>query len=257
MTVQANIIYAAGILDRAQRVAVFSGAGISKESGVPTFREAQTGLWARYDPQRLATPAAFRRDPDLVWSWYMYRRDLVTHVNPNPGHRAIAQLEELVPDLVVLTQNIDSLHIRAGSRDVVELHGSVLRYKCFAGCRGNPTPIDLDTIEYDKQHAPLCPHCGDRVRPDVVWFTETLPPDALQRAFEVASACDVMLVVGTSGIVQPAASLPIQAGQSGALVIEVNPQPSLITPTADIFLQRPSGEVLPELVDALRERQEK
>ncbi len=248
---------AADVLSRARLVAVASGAGISKESGIPTFREAQTGLWARYDPQQLATPHAFRRNPDLVWSWYMYRRDLVGGAKPNPGHHAVAELEELVPQVVVLTQNIDGYHAQAGSSDIVELHGNIRRYRCFADCRGSPTLIDLDTIDYDGERAPTCPHCGDYIRPDVVWFTETLPPAALQRAFEVAAACDVMLVVGTSGIVKPAASLPAQAKHAGAMVIEINAQPSLITPVADIFLEGPSGEVLPRLVNAVRAQQER
>jgi NAD-dependent deacetylase len=257
MGLEEHISRAADVLGGARLVAVSSGAGISKESGIPTFREAQTGLWVRYDPQQLATPHAFRRNPDLVWSWYMYRRDLVGSAGPNPGHHAIAELEALVPQVVVLTQNIDGYHAQAGSSDVVELHGNIRRYRCFADCRGSPTLIDLDTIDYDGEHAPTCPHCGDYVRPDVVWFTETLPPAALQRAFEVAAACDVMLVVGTSGIVQPAASLPAQARHAGATVIEVNAQPSLITPVADIFLEGPSGKVLPRLVSAVRAQQER
>jgi NAD-dependent deacetylase len=257
MGLEEHISRAADALGRARLVAVASGAGISKESGIPTFREAQTGLWARYDPQQLATPHAFRRNPDLVWSWYMYRRDLVGGAEPNPGHHAVAELEELVPQVVVLTQNIDGYHAQAGSSDIIELHGNIRRYRCFADCRGSPTLIDLDTLDHDGEHAPTCPHCGEYVRPDVVWFTETLPPAALQRAFEVAAACDVMLVVGTSGIVQPAASLPAQAKHAGATVIEINAQPSLITPVADIFLEGPSGEVLPRLVNAVRAQQER
>lgn len=256
MTLEAEIAEAARLFDGAQLVAVASGAGISKESGVPTFRDAQEGLWARYDPQQLATPEAFRRNPDLVWSWYMYRADLVGAVEPNAGHYAVVELEELFPQVVVLTQNVDGLHIRAGSTDVVELHGSIRRFKCSANCRGDPTIIDLSAIEYTGETAPPCPYCGARVRPDVVWFGEALPPAALERAFEVASRCDVMLVVGTSGIVQPAASLPYRAKQSGAAIVEVNPQPGGITPIADVFLRGPSGRVLPRLVAALRARRE-
>lgn len=256
MTLEDEIARAAEIIGEARVVAVSSGAGISKESGVPTFREAQDGLWARYDPEQLATPQAFRRNPDLVWSWYMYRHDLVSRAKPNPGHDALAALEDLVPVIVVLTQNVDGLHAEAGSTDVVELHGNIRRYRCFADCQGNSTLIDLNRITYDHEHAPPCPYCGDMVRPDVVWYGEILPSQALQRAFEVASGCDVMLVVGTSGIVHPAASLPHRARQMGAAVIEVNPVTSLITPIADLFLKGPSGQVLPQLVAALRARQD-
>jgi NAD-dependent deacetylase len=229
---------------------------MSKESGIPTFRDALEGLWAKYDPEELATPEAFRRNPDLVWAWYIERSEKLRTVQPHPGHYAIAELEQLVPEVVVLTQNVDGLHLRAGSSDVVELHGNLERFKCAADCRGRPTVIDLSTIPYSKDHAPPCPYCGALVRPDVVWFGEMLPPQAVDRAFEVARRCQVMLVVGTSGVVQPAASLPIEARQAGATVIEVNLAPSFITPAAHIFLQGTAGEVLPRLVAALRARQE-
>ncbi|MBN1313094.1 MAG: NAD-dependent deacylase [Anaerolineae bacterium] len=243
---------AAEAISRARLVAVSSGAGISKESGIPTFREAQTGLWARYDPEQLATPSAFSRNPDLVWAWYMFRRDLVAQSQPNPGHHALVEMEARVSKLVVLTQNVDGLHRIAGSTDVVELHGNLRRFKCSGDCRGSPTIIDLDTIEHDQEHAPACPHCGALIRPDVVWYGEMLPPGALERAFDIAKQCDVMLVVGTSGVVQPAASLPVEARHAGATVIEVNPMPSQIAPVVDIFLQGPAGQVLPLLIDALQ-----
>lgn len=252
MVAQNLLEQAAGALNRASLVAVSSGAGMSKESGIPTFRDALTGLWARYDPEQLATPQAFRRNPDLVWSWYWHRRHLLDSVRPNPGHEAIAALEALVPRVVVLTQNVDALHVAAGSTDVVELHGSLRRYKCFADCQGSPTLIDLSVLNADSKHAPRCPLCDAYVRPDVVWFGEMLGEGPLDRAFDVAASADVMLVVGTSGVVQTAASLPVVASQAGATVIEVNPSPSEITPLADIFLQGPAGEVLPALVEALR-----
>lgn len=239
-------------LSRARLVAVSSGAGVSKESGIPTFREAQTGLWARYDPEQLATPAAFERDPDLVWSWYMYRYSLVRQSQPNSGHHALVELEKLVPTLVILTQNVDGLHRAAGSTDVVDLHGSLRRFKCSANCRGFPTPIDLSTISYSQEQAPHCPHCSAPICPDVVWFGEPLPADALARAFDVASKCDVMLVVGTSGVVQPAASLSYEARRAGSTVIEVNPVASQVTQLAHVFLQGPSGQVLPQVVDWLK-----
>lgn len=252
MSWEADLTEVVEALGHARLVAVLSGAGVSKESGIPTFREAQTGLWARYDPEQLATPAAFERDPDLVWSWYMYRYDLVRQSQPNPGHHALADLERLVLRLVILTQNVDGLHKAAGSTDVVELHGNLRRFRCSAGCQGFPTVIDLGDISYDREHAPRCPHCGVPVRPDVVWFGEALSPNALRRAFATASECDVMLVIGTSGVVQPAASLPYEAHRAGATVIEVNPAPGQVTPAAHVFLRGASGQVLPHVVDALR-----
>jgi len=252
MVNQSVLKLAAEEIAQANLLVVLSGAGISKESGVPTFRDAQDGLWSRYDPQELATPAAFRRNPDLVWSWYMYRANLVSSAAPNPGHFALAELETVIPKIVILTQNVDGLHEQARSNDIIELHGRLGRWKCFANCRGTPTVIDLAQIEYDAEHAPKCPYCTDRLRPDVVWFGEQLPTNALDRALEVAQQCDVMLVVGTSGVVEPAASLPQIARSAEAKVIEVNPEPSMITADANFFLQGKSGEILPALVEAVR-----
>jgi NAD-dependent deacetylase len=244
---------AAGILRSAGLVAVLSGAGASKESGIPTFREAQTGLWARYDPQELATPAGFRRHPRLVWEWYQYRRQLVRAAVPNPGHLALAALEERVPRVVVLTQNVDGLHQAAGSSDVVELHGNILRTKCAADCQGDPTLVDLTSLSDEARAAvpPRCPYCGGPLRPDVVWFGEMLPARAINRAYQISTECDAMLVVGTSGVVYPAAALPAMAHEAGAPIIEVNPEPSGITPLATVFLRGRGGDVLPELVTAV------
>ena len=252
MTEQTLITEAAHLVASAQIVAVSSGAGISKESGVPTFRDAQDGLWSQYSPEQLATPQAFRRDRDLVWSWYQYRTQMVTEVEPNLGHYAVASLEDSVPQVVVLTQNIDGLHARAGSTDIVEVHGRLGRYKCFANCQGLPTIVDIETVAQDGQHAPQCPHCTDYLRPDVTWYGEALPVGALERAISVAESCDVMLVVGTSGTVQPAASLPVVAKQHGATLIEINPVPSMLSSEMDIFLQGPSGEILPALLESVR-----
>lgn len=251
MELDAQMKQAVDALRSARLVAVLSGAGMSRESGVPTFREAQTGLWAQYNPEALATPQAFQRDPDLVWSWYMWRYDLVTGVEPNAGHRAVAELEQLVPEMVVLTQNVDGLHHRAGSTDVVELHGNITRFRCYDDCQHNRTLIELNDLNYTRDKAPACPHCNARVRPDVVWFGESLPSAALTRALEIARQCDVMLVIGTSGIVQPAAALPLEARRAGALTIEVNPASSMLTRQLDIFLQGAAGVVLPSLLSAL------
>lgn len=249
-----SIQQAAEWIAASRRLVVLTGAGVSKESGVPTFRDALDGLWARYDPQQLATAEAFRRDPKLVWDWYEYRRGLVRAAEPNPGHHALAELETLRP-LVVVTQNVDDLHQRAGSREIVALHGAIMRNKCFDACRGEPTVIEVAALpDFDPaQGPPRCPHCEGWVRPDVVWFGEALPAGALQRAAELAGAADVMLVVGTSGVVQPAASLPFLARQAGARIIEVNPRPSEITRVAHLWLEGPSGEVLPQVVALVRE----
>jgi len=232
----------------AQHLVVFTGAGVSKESGLPTFRDAQEGLWARYNPEELASVEGFRRNPALVWRWYEYRRNLCRTAEPNPGHRAIAELEELIPRVVVITQNVDNLHRRAGSRDIIELHGNIFRNKCLDANH----PVDLETLPDSEEIPPRCPTCGSPVRPDVVWFGEYLPEGAFERALAEARRCDVMLVVGTSGVVQPAAMLPFEAVGHGAKVIEVNPHPSGITHLAAIFLQAPSGEVLPRILEGVR-----
>ena len=244
---------AAALLGRARLVVVLTGAGISKESGVPTFRDAMDSLWARYDPQQLATPGAFRRDPTLVWNWYTHRRELLRRAAPNPGHGALAQLESLVPQMVVITQNVDGLHQAAGSSDVIELHGNLSRDKCFAACQGEPTYVAPESaLPPVGDMPPRCPHCEGYIRPDVVWFGEALPQAALARAVALSRGADVMLVVGTSGVVQPAASLPYYAAQSGKLIVDVNPFPDEISPMADVFLQGPAGEVLPRLVETVR-----
>ncbi len=254
MDAQEKIVRAAQLLAGSRRLVVLTGAGVSKESGVPTFRDALDGLWARYDPQQLATPQAFRRNPKLVWDWYEYRRSLVRAAQPNPGHLALAELERLLPFVVIITQNVDDLHQRAGSSDIISLHGAIMRSRCFDNCRGNPTLIDLSALPRAEAHAspPHCPYCGAWVRPDVVWFGESLPEAALRRAMSLAEQADVMLVVGTSGVVQPAASLPFVAKEHGAAVIEVNPSPGGITPIADLWLDGPSGEVLPAVAAAVR-----
>ncbi len=239
---------AAERLRSATHVAVLTGAGVSKESGVPTFRDALDGLWARFDPQQLATPSAFQRDPQLVWDWYRHRREQVQQVQPNPGHIALAQLEQRVPQLTLITQNVDDLHERAGSRRVIHLHGNIARYKCFAACQGEPTYIDLETLD-DEGRPPRCPHCGAWVRPAVVWFTEQLPLEALYEASAAVQDCDVMLVIGTSGLVVPAADLPGVARSYGGTVIEVNPDETPISPLAAVILRGPSGEILPRLVE--------
>lgn len=232
-------------LRQASRVVVLTGAGISAESGVPTFRDAQTGLWAQHDPHELATPQAFMRNPKLVWDWYAWRRDLVTKVVPNPGHYALAAIEQRVPNFTLITQNIDGLHEKAGSREIVELHGNIFRVKCFAE--------DKQVAHWDdlgKERPPRCPNCGGFLRPDVVWFGETLPVDALARAVKVSRSAELYLVIGTSGLVQPAASLPFEAVDAGAMVVEVNPDSTPLSSWMSHTLRGTSGIILSALVAA-------
>jgi NAD-dependent deacetylase len=241
---------AARRLAAVQLLVVFTGAGVSKESGIPTFREPQTGLWARYDPMQLATREGYLSDPPLVWEWYEHRFGMVDEAVPNAGHLAIAELERLLPRVVVVTQNIDGLHQRAGSHDVIELHGSMHRLKCISERHTGFRRADFAGTDVKP---PRCPQCGDLLRPDVVWFGEALPHEELQRAFALARACDAMLVVGTSGLVQPAATVPLLATRTGAAVIDVNPLRDELSRVADVFLQGPGGEVLPRLVAAVQE----
>ncbi len=248
---QDQIHHAADILSHARRLVVLTGAGISKESGIPTFREAQQGLWAQQDPQRLATMQGFLANPKLVWDWYQFRLGLVEQAQPNPGHRAIAELEERLPQVTVITQNVDGLHVQAGSRNVLELHGNIRRFKCLRG-HSNLSVADLAGQDAAP---PLCPHpgCGALVRPDVVWFGENLDYRGLNQAVAASEACDVMLIVGTSGVVQPAASLPYHAWNARARIVEVNPEASELTDLAHVYLAGPAGKLLPQVLAAIKE----
>lgn len=227
----------------ARHVCVLTGAGISAESGVPTFRDAQQGLWARYDPLELATPEAFERDPELVWRWYRWRRDLVARAEPNAGHRALVSLERTVPRLTLVTQNVDGLHQRAGSTAVVEFHGNLFANRCFR----EACAVDCD----DSQPVPKCPRCGGPARPGVVWFGETIPATALELSFAAAADCDVFLSVGTSSLVQPAAGLADVAGEAGATTIEINPEPTGVAPSLTAVWQGNAGTILPKLIESL------
>jgi NAD-dependent deacetylase len=223
---------AARALAEARRVVVFTGAGTSAESGVPTFRDALTGLWERYDAQSLATPQAFDDDPDLVWGWYEWRRSLITRVGPNPGHRAVAAIESYAPHTVVVTQNVDDLHERAGSTAPIHLHGSLFAPRC-AACSRPARVTGADEPEEGRRLAPpRCDHCAGPVRPGVVWFGEALPEEPLETA------------------VQEATEIPRVAAMFGGTVIQVNPQPTPLDATAAINLHGTAATVLPALVAA-------
>jgi NAD-dependent deacetylase len=240
-----NLDKAVELLTPVQKLVVTTGAGMSKESGIPTFRDAPSALWANFNPEDLATPEGFRRDPRLVWNWYVERRNMIGQASPHPGHFAVAELEPMFDQFLVVTQNIDDLHRKAGSKNIVEVHGNVFRYKCFDN--GHP----IEKLPTSTEVPPRC-HCGAMIRPDVVWFGEMLDQDDMDIVFEGLSTCEAVLVVGTSGIVYPAAGFPQAAKNLGAAVVEVNPEETPITDVADVFVKSPAGEALPLLVERLK-----
>lgn len=238
-------------LANADRLVVLTGAGVSAESGIATFRDAMQGLWAKFNPEELASPSGFRRDPKLVWEWYEERRSNVARNRPNPAHYALAELEKIFLSsnrkFTLVTQNVDGFHMQAGSNNVLELHGNIVKNRCFREDRLlSDAEIERETVP------PKCKHCGSYVRPGVVWFGENLPQDTLSEAFEKAEKADYCLVIGTSGLVQPAASIPVVARQSGAFVVEINSLESAITPISHIFLQGKAGETLPQIVTEIK-----
>lgn len=237
---------AARALRSAEHVCVLTGAGVSSESGIPTFRDAQTGMWAKFSPQELATPEAFAANPERVWQWYAARRAAVREARPNAAHLALVALAGRVSHCTLVTQNVDDLHQRAGSNDVVPLHGSIMRVRCSAGCGGTLDARD----EGDVSSVPACGTCGALMRPDVVWFGESLPAVSFETARAAAVACDVFLSIGTSNVVAPAASLPWLAAAHGATVIVVNPtMEGQRTGPSILPLEGPAGVMLPRLVE--------
>ncbi len=249
-----DLARARGLLEDAARVFILTGAGISAESGVPTFR-GEDGLWRSYRPEELATPQAFRRDPRLVWEWYAWRRGKVSDCEPNPGHRALARLALARPARIV-TQNVDGLHEVAARDEAdgsdwsaaspLELHGSLFRVRCTECAYHRRDRADIDAT--DRDTLPSCPECGALLRPDIVWFGEALDPLVLSAAFDEAREADLCLVVGTSAVVQPAASLPGITKDAGGFVVEINPQATPLTDFADVALKGPAGIVLPTLM---------
>ena len=232
-------------IKKARKIVFVTGAGISQESGIPTFR-GKDGLWKKYDPMKLATIDAFYDDPKLVWEWYEDRRKNILAAKPNAGHDAIAKLEDF-SKVVVLTQNIDGLHQRAGSTNVLELHGSIIRIKCTVCNYKDEITTKFDVLP------PTC-KCGNILRPDVVWFGEPLPQKVWQEAVVQANSCDVMIISGTSLLVSPANSLPIYAKQNNAILIEVNPEQTMMSTEMDLSLKTTSAAALPELISLLKEQ---
>ena len=230
----------ANSLKDAKKIIFVTGAGISQESGIPTFR-GKEGLWRKYDPMQLATIDAFYEDPKLVWEWYEERRKNILNAKPNPGHTAIAEFEKY-KEVVVLTQNIDGLHQRAGSTNVLELHGSIVRIKCTVCNFNDEIPTSFENLP------PKCKSCDNILRPDVVWFGEALPQDVWQKAIHHANSCDVMIIAGTSLVVSPANTLPLYATKNGAMLIEVNPDETVMSDDMDFSLKTTSAKGLPELL---------
>lgn len=238
------------LLRSAKHVVVFTGAGISAESGIPTFRDPLTGLWENFNALDLATPSAFKRDPALVWGWYEWRRMKVLRAEPNPAHRAIAKMESLVPRLTLVTQNVDDLHERAGSHDPLHLHGRLNNPCCFS-CRraASYAPQIPNEPEGGRRvDPPRCSHCGGHLRPGVVWFGEALPDIEWDAANDAAYRCDLFMCIGTSSVVQPAARLTTLAMQRGAVTIQINPNPTALDDRVTLNLPGPAGIVLPKLV---------
>jgi NAD-dependent deacetylase len=230
------------ILRNTQSVCVLTGAGISAESGVPTFR-GDEGLWEKFRPEELANFDAFMRNPDLVWEWYAYRRKLIHDVKPNPGHYALVELERRIKDFTLVTQNVDNLHRRAGSKNVVELHGNIERSYCV-DCGADTPEAEL----HEFKGTPRCKQCGGLIRPGVVWFGEMLPTEAFSKAEEASARCDLFLCIGTSAVVYPAAALPFTALDQGAYVVEINLERTEFSSRAHEMLQGKAGEILPDLI---------
>lgn len=236
------------VIKNTQHLVVFTGAGVSAESGVPTFRDALTGLWENFDPEALATPEAFAENPDFVWGWYEWRRKMLLEVQPNPAHIAIAELAKRVPKFTLITQNVDDLHERAGSTDVLHLHGSLFTPRCFdCGNAYQFTAAPQHSVE-QAITPPQCSNCAGHIRPGVVWFGESLPEAEFKAAFEAVQSCDLLLSVGTSGMVYPAAQLPEIAAQNNATVVHINPQKMSVITRHGYSLQGAAGEILPLLI---------
>ncbi len=235
------------LLAEAESMCVLTGAGLSAESGVPTFR-GEEGIWKKFKPEEFANFDAFIRNPELVWEWYSYRKKVMNAVEPNPGHYALAEMQDLVPDFTHVTQNVDNLHARAGCKGVLELHGNITRSYCI-DCRTDASESSQRVFE----KVPRCESCGGLLRPDVVWFGEFLPAAVFEQGAEAARRCDMFLCVGTSGVVYPAASLPLMAREAGAYVVEINPEVTDLSPRVSETLLGRSGDILPKILSILKE----
>jgi len=237
------------VIRKAQNIVILTGAGVSRESGLDTFRDVG-GYWSRYNPYELASPQGFSSNPLLVWQWYQARKNRANEAQPNPGHFAIAEIESHFPEYYLFTQNVDRLHKRAGSKTVFELHGTIFESHCF-NC-GLPYTNDF-TIGDSIETIPRCPKCNDLIRPSVVWFGESLPYDILALAYEKSQSCDLFFTIGTSSEVYPAADLPHQAKNTGAYVVEINPNETSFTRYSNLSFRENSGEILPQILKIIKE----
>ncbi|TKJ40300.1 NAD-dependent protein deacylase [candidate division LCP-89 bacterium B3_LCP] len=234
--------------DHLRKVVALTGAGISAESGVPTFR-GEGGMWRQHRPEELATPQAFASNPQMVWEWYLYRRQIIAQSNPNAGHDALVELEKVLKDrFILITQNVDGLHRRAGHKNPIELHGNIFLNRCNSCSERYPD----DTLDFDKL-PPLCLNCQGQIRPDVVWFGEGLNHVTIEDAFLHSQQATLFLSIGTSAVVHPAAALPVVAKDSGALLVEINPDRTPITSLADAVFTDSSAQVLPDLVNKIKQ----
>ena len=227
-----------------QRVVVFTGAGVSAESGIPTFRDKLDGLWSQFSAEELASAKGFKANPKLVWEWYAWRRKMILDAEPNRAHQAIARLQTLVPEFTLITQNVDGLHQRAGSTKVIELHGNIHRSRCFN------ENIVIETWAETDEIPPRCPNCGGMLRPDVVWFGEQLPKDSYSAALDAVRNCTILFSIGTSSLVYPAAELPYDAAYNGAMVVQINPNETELDKVTPFTLRGTAGEWMPAIVNA-------
>ncbi len=241
------------ILSNAGHLVVVTGAGMSKDSGVPTFRDAMTGLWSQYDPMQLANESAFRSDPSRVFGWYVWRWNLIRDATPHAGYHALVALADRFEKFLLVTQNVDGFHRRSGSKDVVELHGSLDAFRCLDG--GHPyDSSNLEELRASPDGSippPKCPLCGSPIRPGVVWFGESLPQSAVERAWSAVEHCDAMLVVGTSAVVYPAAELPSIAIRQGIPVVDINPGRTPISDAVDVWWAERAEVALPALLEQM------
>jgi NAD-dependent deacetylase len=244
------IVQVAQRIQSASRISLLTGAGVSAASGVPTFRGAE-GLWKSYSPQELATPEAFRRDPKLVWEWYDWRRGLISKCHPNAAHRILALWSKRYPGLTLITQNVDGLHEKAGTENVIRFHGSIWEVFCWNRCMSSPDRWFYDAVPLPSIPPP-CPYCGGLIRPGVVWFGEGIDTEVLERSAE-ALDCDVFMTVGTSALVYPAAGLVSEARRKGAFTVEINLEATPASETVDLSLQGPAEVVLQRVEDMLQE----
>jgi len=245
MAVSENILSLMADIKNAQKIVILTGAGISSESGIPTFR-GEEGLWKKYRAEDLATPTAFSHNPELVWEWYDWRRGIIAGKQPNPGHKVLASWESRFPSFHIITQNIDGFHSRAGSKNILELHGNIWKLRC--------TEENTITENHEsplEKLPPMCPSCGAMLRPHVVWFGESLDMSILHESFQLSTECDLMFIIGTSAVVQPAASIPLRAMDSGAKTVEINPDPTPLTGSVDHSIRGKAGEILPLINEKL------